>query len=185
MPTAIPRIESSVRSLFLLGVKLMGVWKVASALPSIPSAINLTVMAAGEMDRFWATVAMGWIGLAFALAMGLFLVFGAEWIADQVDLPEAADLVIDRRMGLTVGIQLIGIYLTAIEVPAVARAYLEPPHGTIVVPWTVPWVVAIPPEIAVALGLFLIFRTHLVVGMIPDARAVEPESVGPEPRPSE
>jgi hypothetical protein len=185
MPT--PRIETSVKSLFLLGVKLMGVWKVAVALPSIPSAINLTVTAAGDMERFWRTIAMGWIGLAFTLGTGLFLLFGAEWIADQVDLPEERDLVIDRRMGLTVGIQLIGIYLTAIEIPVMVRAYLAPPQGNVVVPWSLPWVAALPPEIAVALGLFMIFGTRLVVRMIPDPRSSEPfglEPPGHEPNPS-
>lgn len=165
-----------MRSVFLIGIKLMGVWRITAGLIAIPAAIGVTLMGAGDLPRMAGALASSWIDAALSLGLGLFLFFGAEWIAAQADLPE--DEGVPLRPGLIGGVRLIGVYLTALQIPAVVRALILQPRDFVVRPWSLQWTNAIPSAIGLVLALILLFRADLVVGMIREPRV---EANPPEP----
>jgi hypothetical protein len=159
-----------VRNAFVLGVKLIGVWRIASTAALIPSAVGLTVMSLRDFGTAAGILANSWIGIGFGLGIGLFLLFGAEWIADQADLPGETASPPSPGITFTGGIQLIGVYLTTVETPALFRALLRLPQDRVVRPWETRWIDGIPAGVGMALGLLLIFGASRIARWIPHAR---------------
>jgi len=109
------------------------------------------------------------IVLYFGLSLGLswLLLARTEWVADRLMIKDEGDVDgLDKHPLLLVGVKLIGVYVTVLAIPNLARALLNTRHI-----WTrqidlLVWYAIIPSGLQLGLGLFLALKSDKVAEII-------------------
>ena len=113
-----------MRSLFFVGSKLLGIYFFYWGLKSLLWMISFIGSASSEPVDKW-TLIYSAVSMLILFVFSFFLVFRAPWLADVLKLvPEPSDA--QRLSGntvLRVGIVLIGIYVFAIHIGDLIKAF--------------------------------------------------------------
>jgi hypothetical protein len=114
-----------MRKLARLGIALMGVWSLVGAISALWYPLTVATLNTGELPKPLAVVMAVLPALATA-AVGVFLVFGAAWIADRLVPDVDVSLGVAPDALLRVGLILAGLLLVADGAPTFIRYLVTP-----------------------------------------------------------
>jgi hypothetical protein len=161
-----------MRRLFLVLAKLVGLlqlyWALAGFIQIGPIFTMLHAPSGPIQVEQILTNLIG-IVLYFALSLGMawLLLARTEWLADRLKVQDEGGVDgLDKHPMLLVGVKLIGVYVTVLAIPSLARALLNS--------WQIlagqiglrVWHGIIPSALQLGIGLFLALKSDKVVEII-------------------
>jgi hypothetical protein len=161
-----------MRKLFIVLAKLIGLLQFYWALINI---VQLGI-ALSQMSSFTSVteIKLYWVGLLgtgiyFVLATGMawVLVFRTTWLADRLNIRDEGETgAISEGAVYRTGLKLIGVYVTAYAIPALAKAVLTHSlfvSGLLTVDC---WSRILPPVLQLAVGVFIVIKTDKLIAHI-------------------
>lgn len=161
-----------MRKLFIVLAKLIGFLQFGWALIYVVQlGIGLSQIIGFKMKFGFREVLVGLLGVGiyFILSTGMawILVFRTAWLADKLSLrdEETSGITSEGYMYRT-GLKLIGVYITANAIPALAKTVLTQSLLIYCLP-TVDYIDHIlPPVLELAVGVFIVIRTDRLLDLI-------------------
>ncbi len=172
-----------MRTLFIVAAKLLGVLQIFSVIGNL----GQLVVAFGLLDttvgsRFYAAAVASFALLIVSIGLSCLLLLGTGWLADRLGIPnEGVNVGLDRESGLRLGVQLIGLYTLTWAIPSLIRSFAGRRTQLFEHEKTFDWHDWLVPAVEVAIGLFLMLRSEVVLGWLtrsggPDLENDEPSA---------
>ncbi len=107
--------------------------------------------------------------LILTIAVGWILIFKSDWLADRLAIPHSHDNLNEPASDyLTVGIKLIGLYMIVQGIPTIVQKLFYVIQSS--VPPAYILIAIVPLLIRMALGFFLVVKTHSIFGLLSTAK---------------
>jgi hypothetical protein len=160
-----------MRRLFIIFAKLLGLLQLYWSLVTFSQIgfgfIMLCRAEPTQAGQIRANLAGVLIYFILSLGTAWFLIFRTRWIADRLRIKDESDIAgLDKYPLLSVGIKLIGVYITAHAIPGLVKLLLETPaiwQGNIQLHV---WYKMIPIILEVLIGLFLALKSNIVIKIV-------------------
>ncbi len=117
-----------MRNLFLVGAKLLGTffffWAITALSQVISGLIGFRSTLEAQQPGLWLYIAALLFSFLLNLALGIFLVFSTNKIADILKIHDTGpDTTITFRQYVRIGIVLIGVFTLSVAVPDIIGSF--------------------------------------------------------------
>jgi len=161
-----------MRRLFIVLAKLIGLLQFYWALINIVQlGIGLSQISSFTEETGYKQSWIGLLGIGmyFVLATGMawVLVSRTTWLADKLNIRDEGETgVLSEGAVYRTGLKLIGVYVTAYAIPALAKAVLTLSMMVTSLLTVDYWSRLLPPVLQLAVGVFLVIRTDKLIELI-------------------
>ena len=172
-----------MRNLFIVAAKLFGVLQIFSVIGNL----GQLVVAFGLLDttmgsRLYASAVASFALLIVSIGLSCLLLFGTGWLADRLGIPsEGVNVRLDRESGLLLGVQLIGVYTLTWAIPSLIRSFAGRRTQLFEHEKTFDWHNWLVPALEVAIALFLMLKSEVVLAWLTRRHGMEVVDDEPSP----
>ena len=170
-----------MRSIFIVGAKLMGIFYLISVAATLPPIISMLVSTVtdgnGELMETSGMLAFSAVHYSLLLGLTLYLTLRTERIANLLRIPaDTAVPQLSRRNTTAAGLQLIGFYILITKLPMLLALVITN-NGTLPsFPSTVGGFDPLVATVTSVLSIGMILGANKLAGALAGSNGVAPES---------